>query len=129
MTAAVDLAAKPTPMTLELAPAVMRHGVQRLAVLGLRWRQVASVAEKRAAETASAMAEAVAVMVVAMEVAVAARWRRQGGLVGLVGRSFARLTSSFAQLTSSSAQLTMHIVHDMHILRTAHRPFSGWRPT
>ena len=65
----MDLAAKPTPMTLELAPAVMRHGVQRLAVLGLRWRQVASVAEKRAAETASAMAEAVAVM---MEAAAAA---------------------------------------------------------
>ena len=76
-----------------------------------------------------ATVETAAVMVVAMEVAVAARWRRQGGLVGLVGRSFARLTSSFAQLTSSSAQLTMHIVHDMHILRTAHRPFSGWRPT
>ena len=56
-------------MTLELAPAVMRHGVQRLAVLAIRWRQVASAAEQRAAEAASAMAEAVAVMVEAAAVA------------------------------------------------------------
>ena len=56
--AAVDLAAKTAPKTVELAPAVMRYGVQRVAVLGLRWRQVASVAEKRAAETEAAMAEA-----------------------------------------------------------------------
>ena len=58
--AAVDLAAMTSELVVETAPAVMRDGVQRLAVLGLRWRQVASVAEKRAAETASAMAEAVA---------------------------------------------------------------------
>ena len=51
------------------------------AVLGLGWWQVVSAAEKRAAEMASAMAEAAAVMVLAAAVAVvlavgsaAARW-------------------------------------------------------
>ena len=80
MTAAVDLAAKTTPRTLELAPAVMRDGVQRPAVLAIRWREVASAAEKRAAEAASAMAEAVAVMVVAATAAVAGRRSRQSDL-------------------------------------------------
>jgi hypothetical protein len=56
VTAAVDLAAKTTPRTVELAPAVMRDGVQRPAVLGLGWWQVASAAAMTGSEAASAMA-------------------------------------------------------------------------
>ena len=63
--AAVDLAAKTAPKTVELEPAVMRYRVQRPAVLGLGWWQVASAAAMTGLEAASAMAEAVAVMVVA----------------------------------------------------------------
>ena len=61
----MDLAAKKIPRTVELAPAVMRDYVQRPAVLGLGWWQVAAAAEMTGSEAASAMAEAVAVMVVA----------------------------------------------------------------
>ena len=50
MTAAVDLASKTTPMTLELATAVMRHAVQRLAVLGLGWWQVANIEAEQLAQ-------------------------------------------------------------------------------
>ena len=50
VTAAVDMAAKTTPRTVELAPAVMRDGVQRPAVLGLGWRQVAALEEMSTAE-------------------------------------------------------------------------------
>ena len=71
MTAAVDLVAKTTERTVELAPAVMRDGVQRPAVLGLGWWQVASAAAMTGSEAASAMAEAVAVMVVASATALA----------------------------------------------------------
>ena len=67
--ATVDLGAKTAPRTAELAPAATGGGIHRLAVLALGWRQVASAAEKRAAEAASAMAEAVAVMVEAAAVA------------------------------------------------------------
>ena len=74
MTAAVDLVAKTTERTVELAPAVMRDGVQRPAVLGLGWWQVASAVEMAAAEAASAMAEAVAVMVQVSAVAGVAWW-------------------------------------------------------
>ena len=74
MTAAVDLAAKRAPRTVELAPAVMRDGVQRPAVLGLGWWQVASAAEMTVAEATAAMAEAVAVMVEAAAAAGVARW-------------------------------------------------------
>ena len=73
--AAVDLAAKTAPKTVELAPAVMRYRVQRPAVLGLGWRQVASAAEITAAEAAEAMSEAEVVMVVASAAAGLARWR------------------------------------------------------
>ena len=40
MTAAVDLAAKTKPRTVEQAPAVMRDYVQRPAVLAIQWWQV-----------------------------------------------------------------------------------------
>jgi len=73
VTAAVDLVAKTTERTVELAPAVMRDGVQRPAVLGLGWWQVASAAAMTGSEAASAMAEAVAVMVVASATALAVR--------------------------------------------------------
>jgi len=73
--AAVDLAAKTTPKTVELAPAVMRDAVQWPAMLGLGWRQVALAAEITAAEAAEAMAEADVVMVVASAAAGLARWR------------------------------------------------------
>ena len=69
VTAAVDLAAKKIPRTVELAPAVMRDYVQRPAVLGLGWWQVAAAAEMTGSEAALAMAEAVAVMVEAATVA------------------------------------------------------------
>ena len=52
MMAAVDMAAKASEMMVEMAPAAMRGGVQRPAVLGLGWRQVALAVEKRAAEAA-----------------------------------------------------------------------------
>ena len=65
----MDLAAKTTPRPVELAPAVMRDGVQRPAVLGFGWWQVASAAAMTGLEAASAMAEAVAVMVEAAAVA------------------------------------------------------------
>ena len=74
MTAAVDLAAKKIPRTVELAPAVMRDYVQRPAVLGLGWWQVAAAAEMTGSEAASAMAEAVAVMVAASAPGGVARW-------------------------------------------------------
>ena len=70
----MDLAAKTTPRTAEMALAVMRDGVKRPAVLGLGWWQVASAAEQRAAEEASAMAEAVAVMVAGSAPGAVARW-------------------------------------------------------
>ena len=54
---------------VETTPAAIGDDVQRPAMLAFRWRQVASAAEKRAAEAASAMAEAVAVMVEAAAVA------------------------------------------------------------
>ena len=73
--AAVDLAAKTAPKTVELAPAVMRYRVQRPAVLGLGWRQVASAAEITAAEAAEAMSEAEVVMAVASAAAGLARLR------------------------------------------------------
>ena len=61
--AAVKVAAKEPAVMVETTPAAIGGGIQRPAVLAIWWRQVASAAEKRAAEAASAMAEAVAVMV------------------------------------------------------------------
>jgi hypothetical protein len=84
VTAAVDLAAKKIPRTVELAPAVMRDYVQRPAVLGLGWWQVAAAAEMTGSEAASAMAEAVAVMVAA---AVAAAVVRRSLLDGVLAES------------------------------------------
>ena len=54
--AAVDLAAMTSELVVETAPAVMRDGVQRPAVLGLRWWKVASAAAMTGSEAAAAMA-------------------------------------------------------------------------
>ena len=76
----MDLAAKTTSTTVELAPAVMRDGVQRPAVLGLGWWQVASAVEMEAAESASGMAAAaVAVVPRVARVTVAASGRGSAG--------------------------------------------------
>ena len=70
---AVDLAVMASEMMVATAPAVMRDGVQRPAVLGIGWWQVASASEMTGLETASVMAEAMSVMVVAAAAAVAGR--------------------------------------------------------
>ena len=57
---------------VETTPAAIGDGVQQPAVLAFGWRQVASAAEDRAAEAASAMAEA---MMVAKKVTAAAAER------------------------------------------------------
>jgi hypothetical protein len=76
VTAAVDLAAKSTPRTMKLAPAVMGDGSQRPAVLGLGWWQVAAAAEMTGLEAASAMAEILQCRVIAHDMN-AAGWRHQ----------------------------------------------------
>ena len=70
--AAVKVAVRASVEMVETTAAVIGDGVQRPAVLAFGWRQLASAAEKRAAEAASAMAE-VAVMKVTVAVAVAVR--------------------------------------------------------
>ena len=67
--AAVEVDARASVVMVETTPAAIGDGVQQPAVLAIGWWQVASAAEKRAAEAASAMAEAVAVMVAAAAVA------------------------------------------------------------
>ena len=67
--AAVKVAARASVATVETTPVAIGNGFQRLAVLAIGWRQVASAAEKRVAEATSAMAEAAAVMVEAAAVA------------------------------------------------------------
>ena len=119
--AAVDLAAKTAPKTVELAPAVMRYGVQRPAVLGLRWRQVASAAEKRAAEAASAMAEAEVVMVVPVVVVAAVRRSLQSGLVRPAAPHPRHGANDFGERADPAASAKSHFEITFY--------FSGWRPT
>ena len=68
--AAVDLAAKPTPKTVELAPAAKR---EMISIGRWHWTSgswpVAAAEEMTRSEAAAAMAEAAAVMEVAAEVA------------------------------------------------------------
>ena len=78
--AAVDLVAIASEMMLDTAPAAARGAGQRPAVLAIGWQQLESAAEKRAAEAALAMAEAVTVMEVAAAAAVAVRKSHQSGL-------------------------------------------------
>lgn len=78
MMAAASMEGKAAAAVMGTAPAAVRGAGQRPTVLSLRWRQVASVAEKRAADVLLAMAEAAAVIVVVTAVAVAARRRLQG---------------------------------------------------
>ena len=61
---AVELEATPSARMVELKAAAIEGGVQRLVLLGLERQQVAWAAKKTVAETASAMAEAMAVMLV-----------------------------------------------------------------
>ena len=82
----MKVAARAPGVMVETTPADIGDGVQRPAVLAIGWRQVASAAEKRAAEAASAMAEAMSVMVVAAAAAVTGRRSRQSDLVGRHGR-------------------------------------------
>ena len=74
MMTAVNMEDKTAAAVMGTAPVAVRGAGQPPAVLSLRWRQVASAAEKRAAEATSAMAEAEVVMVVASAAAGLARW-------------------------------------------------------
>ena len=60
----MKVAVRASMVTVETTPVAIGNGFQRLAVMAIGWRQVASAAEQRAAEAASATAEADVVMVV-----------------------------------------------------------------